>query len=462
MYKIILTGLTFVIIFLPTFVFSQVTWQKWYDNNNINNIGNDVLQTKDGGYIFLSQNYSGTNYFPTLIKTNLFGDVEWKESYSDPTSTLIALTISQTLDSGFIISGYSDSAVIFKTSSKGILLWYKKYLFPGLDYIFLTCHSNTNDGGIIACGNCSPPTNTGVILKTDSIGNLKWHQFGDLYFKVIQSRDDNYYFGNPYKIAKHDQSGGEIWSRKQNLIGPNILEAYDYNIYTGAHIGLDSMCLTKIDSSGNIKWQKGYYRGAHSTSMCLSNDQSIIMAGYLDTLTRLNQGNIAISKIDFDGKLIFNKQIFSASGNNLSFLPYAIKSTTDNGFIITGFTNYPRFTPFVDNVLAVKTDSLCNAPIITNIKNENVGIIHHFELFQNFPNPFNSQTIIKFYLPITTFVKLTIFDINGKEINKLIYSNKNSGYHTIQVNLTNLPSGIYFYCLKTNVSQDIKKMLLIK
>lgn len=85
-----------------------------------------------------------------------------------------------------------------------------------------------------------------------------------------------------------------------------------------------------------------------------------------------------------------------------------------------------------------------------------------FELYQNFPNPFNPETIIKFDLPESQFVTLKVYDIHGREVKNLINEYYPAGTHTIKFAAAELTSGIYFYKLITPKFSNTKKMILIK
>ena len=85
-----------------------------------------------------------------------------------------------------------------------------------------------------------------------------------------------------------------------------------------------------------------------------------------------------------------------------------------------------------------------------------------FVLQQNYPNPFNPSTIIKYEIPKSTFVILSIFDLLGREITTLINQVQNAGYHEITFNAKNLSSGIYIYQIQAGEFSQIRKMLLMK
>jgi len=90
------------------------------------------------------------------------------------------------------------------------------------------------------------------------------------------------------------------------------------------------------------------------------------------------------------------------------------------------------------------------------------SFINNYILEQNYPNPFNPGTIISFSIPNSEFTQLKIYDALGTEINSLVNEYKQSGNYDIEFNAENLPTGIYFYRLRSGNYSDTKKMILLK
>jgi choice-of-anchor B domain-containing protein len=90
--------------------------------------------------------------------------------------------------------------------------------------------------------------------------------------------------------------------------------------------------------------------------------------------------------------------------------------------------------------------------------------IANYKLGQNFPNPFNPATTIEYSISgAGSVVKLTIYDIHGKELKTLVNSYKRAGSYKAEFNSTGFASGIYFYKLSVDDKySDVKKMVLIK
>lgn len=99
--------------------------------------------------------------------------------------------------------------------------------------------------------------------------------------------------------------------------------------------------------------------------------------------------------------------------------------------------------------------------ISTGINYDNF-VIESFYLYQNYPNPFNPITTIGFGVQNKSNVKITILNAIGEEVAVVLNEEKEPGYHQVEFNATNLPSGVYFYQLKAGSFIETKKMLLLK
>lgn len=146
---------------------------------------------------------------------------------------------------------------------------------------------------------------------------------------------------------------------------------------------------------------------------------------------------------------------------------------TTNGGINWVFQNLSQFNLYRINHIHSYNDSLlwmsCNIGKIlftsnggTSFISNNEQFVQDFKLYQNYPNPFNPATTIEYELKQRGFVKLNVYDINGKEIEQLVNENKPQGNYKVKFAPTALPSGVYFYKLEVNNYTDTKRMLLLK
>jgi aminopeptidase N len=85
-----------------------------------------------------------------------------------------------------------------------------------------------------------------------------------------------------------------------------------------------------------------------------------------------------------------------------------------------------------------------------------------FTLEQNIPNPFNPSTIIRYSLPSDTKVTLTIYDITGRIVRNLVDAFQNAGEKSVEFDANNLPTGVYYYLLRTDHGVRSNKMILLR
>ena len=101
------------------------------------------------------------------------------------------------------------------------------------------------------------------------------------------------------------------------------------------------------------------------------------------------------------------------------------------------------------------------------IKNNLNVMPSNYFLDQNFPNPFNPITTLRYELPEDSFVEVTVYDMLGNVVNNLINTNQSSGFKSIQWNATNnqgqpVSAGVYLYKIQAGDFVDTKKMILLK
>ena len=106
-------------------------------------------------------------------------------------------------------------------------------------------------------------------------------------------------------------------------------------------------------------------------------------------------------------------------------------------------------------------DSVC-VRTLTGIIPQTSLIPKTYSLSQNFPNPFNPTTLIKYGIPKQGLVKIVVYDVLGREVSTLINEVKQAGTYEINFNASNLSSGVYFYRITAGDFTDVKKMMLIK
>lgn len=161
----------------------------------------------------------------------------------------------------------------------------------------------------------------------------------------------------------------------------------------------------------------------------------------------------------FDIRFNTNKiveNLSSMKGIDLSGVVYPIMLRVENGNINVS----------ADGINASLSNGqelrISNANISSLLVSANAEIPAAYDLVQNFPNPFNPTTTIKFALPEAANVKVTIFNSLGQKVQELVKGNFDAGTHNVTWNATGFTSGIYFYELRTEKFVSVKKMMLVK
>jgi uncharacterized repeat protein (TIGR01451 family) len=169
----------------------------------------------------------------------------------------------------------------------------------------------------------------------------------------------------------------------------------------------------------------------------LINHQNVGILGET-MLTMSWNGNISGSNHDQEGMSIKIKFKVTQSGRLINMIDLTSKVTHAEAYSLNGD---------VQDV---------------NLTFSSTGIFTDFALYQNKPNPWNSQTLIGFHLPADAPATLTVYDLNGKEI-KIVSGTYKAGYNSITLTADEMPvTGVLYYRLESGQYTASKKMVLVR
>ena len=347
--------------------FQSVEWAVTFGGTNID-VGYDVKQTADGGYIISGYtfSYGASGHNVWLIKTNSVGNELWNKTFGG-SSDDEGESVQQTVDGGYIIAGWTESSGagmkdvwIIKTDSSGNEQWNK--LFGGSNDDGATSVRQTTDGGYIIAGYTSSYGSGSVdawLIKTDASGNQEWNKplggySSDGAYCVKQTTDGGYILtgwtwsygpslGNVW-LVKTDNLGNLQWSKtfggsdvdrgygvSQTADGGYILTGYTAS--SGA--GLDDMYLIKTDSAGNEQWSKTFGGSGRDYG---NSVQETFSGGYIVTGYTLSYGagneDVWLVKTDSSGNKLWDQTY----GGPYSDKGYSGQQTAEGGYIVTGHT----------------------------------------------------------------------------------------------------------------------------
>lgn len=368
----------------------------------------------------------------TSYGKNIFAGITWDGVYSSSdngnswqqiwNSTNIPLAILAD-DSVLIVASTNGNYGLFRSSDFGNT-WIQTNLFSGV----FSCLAKSSDGIYYAGGGngidygvCSS-TDKGITwkyqLKDYSITTLAITPLGDIFA------------GTAINGVFRSTDKGQTWTNVgfENGSPRSIVSNPSGDVYAGFYDGY--ICRMKAGSS---TWDTvgGYFKSAVSNLLFL-NDSSIV-AG-------TDNNGVYLSKDKGTSWNDINTGLPNSGNTNLIM--------TKDGSV---------FLSIYQGGLYQSYDST-----LTFIKEFSLDIPTKIVLQNNYPNPFNPVTIIKYQIPTNSFVSITVYDILGKEITKLVNERQKAGEYSVIFDGKRYSSGIYFYRLQTNNFSETKKMLLIK
>jgi len=342
----------------------KIDWQNCY-GGSFNDFGKKIIQTYDGGYIFIADAFSkdgdiGGNfsnpaaYDPNIwiVKINSRGDIEWKQIFDFNYGFEESHSIIQCKDSNYVILGVEGQGsgqmnqVVIKLNPNGIVLWNKRIILNAWSLASAGLYEN-NDNDIIFFTRDT----ASIIYKIDKNGGVlkrKIFKSNEKIVKLIPT------LGNSYTLISSNSSDSLIinvtkYDSSDNVISdirplglPSVNSSVidctidnDDGIYILANTyisvqGEYKSILYKCNNLGIVEWIKEFRNYVtNNGSMALSkNNKSIVFDFYATE----DQGDIIIAKIDLVGNLI----ALDSLGSSLNDLIGNISECRDGGYIVMG------------------------------------------------------------------------------------------------------------------------------
>ena len=319
-----------VVIFVLTLVciFSNSNCNAQYWVKKITNVesGSDrahfIQQTPDGGYIVSGVTDAGNEVEEEvwLLKLDDLGNILWEKTYGGNNED--SGYAVPTTDGGYIIAGLTDSfglaspynpdIWIIKTNNTGDILWQKTY--GGINQDNISSIYQTSDGGYIVSGTTKSfgAGNKDIwILKLNHNGDIQWENT----YGGNSDEGDEYYPNGGHIQETID--GGYILSDSARSFGPG-----DFDVW-----------VLKLDSSGNIEWQKTYSGGSWDLVNFI---QQTTDSGYIVTGSTASFGSVYndmfVLKLDSSGNIEWQKTY----GGDDEDRAQSIQQTTEGGYVIAG------------------------------------------------------------------------------------------------------------------------------
>ncbi len=272
-------------------------------------------------------------------------------------------------------------------------------------------------------------------------------------------------------------------------MGAHKLEAADFNndgfvdILVGLELDDLSIYFNSTDSMGIFTKQQLDTKAAHNARAGdIDNDGDIDVfgadyAGHPPSVVYFNESVVPVELTSFtyavsEGTVVLNWTTVTETNNshfivqrsydNISFMPIA--RIEGNG-TTSEISKYSYADDSLENGLyfyRLKQVDYDGSYSYSQVIEVRLGIPINFYLAQNFPNPFNPNTIIEFQITEASFVSLRIFDPTGGEVANLVSDELSAGKYKYSWDASNLSSGVYIYQLDAGNYFETKKMILLK
>ena len=282
----------------------------------------------------------------------------------------------------------------------------------------------------------------GVIYKTTDSGgnwNLVYRAGGDIYKELyFRNENEGVILSSVYLISTGD--GGQNWIRNHSFFGQirffyasSMTDPFKDTIFLAGYMAGDTATVIRSTDGGGT-WQK---------SLQLPYLSRLRKICFLDNMFGYAVGDTGLIVKTTNGG--FNWSVLnSGTRKRLNGVSFINKDTGivvgDSGLVLTTYTG----------------------GILTGVGNEATLIPDGFLLHQNFPNPFNPVTNIRYDLPHDNFVTIKVYDVLGKEVVTLVNENKEAGRYLVSFNAANFSSGIYFYTIQAGEFSQTRRMTLLK
>ena len=367
--------ITVISIFISIPLLAQISWHRTYGSAN-KDTGNEIVQTSDNCYVvtgYYELTTPENSGYLWVMKLDTLGDTLW--SYLDTRRgskgiSLITTPYSESIILGSL-SGISPHPYLGKLSSSGELLWEQTYI-PSTSCNWQPSKlAWTSDSCFLIAGTAqyylaTPSYNSVFLVKTDSSGNLLWHnEYGrnrtftihsvkttldNGFIIVSEVFDDEYVFGATY-LVRTDSLGDTLWTKVlEDEICFDVIQA-DINGYIFVGNTGRLLVVIRTDAEGNTLWTKSYgnlTESAFPTSIVKTNDNHFAIGANVWSGARVYGW---LLKIDDEGDTLW-----TAKYDDLDYIcPYSMVMDSYSGFVMTGAQQDP-ITYELDLYIA-KTDS---------------------------------------------------------------------------------------------------------
>lgn len=386
----------------------------------------------------------------TTIKYNGEGEELWTryETTDNPYDFVFEINDGAGTEEGdIILTGVSGTATMFgedvdltaiKYNNSGELQWVNKYPQPDFNSAGFNLILDADNNAYISGGRQEP------IHQVEDIVTLKLDTNGEVVWKTTYGQSDEGRLMRPYKIMT--DSNGNI-----------VIPSYSLYFVQGQPTNNRITTIQLEKESGVLNWVHNTELEHYYSDSYIDHEDNLYLYGQAGFITYKRLTSAAIGgnliRIDSNGQNIGEEEVFFNDELAL-FYPNSLTPLDNGTLVLGGHLNHEL--SFFSGLYFFESEHVIlgidDNPIDEDSNANWIG--------QNYPNPTSGITKIPFFLNSSTKVNLTLYDLQGRSISQPLSKIFPAGNNTLQVNVSGLQTGVYFYQIEAGNFKKARKIIV--
>jgi len=422
-----------------TVKYNSAGQQQWVARYNGPSNGTDeaysIAVDGSGNVYVTGESLSGSNFDFATVKYNSAGSEQWTARYNGPQSSIDNAAVVR-------VDGLGNVYVTGSSTGSG----------SGLDYATIKYNSSGQQLWASRYNGTNNADDVPSDMAIDGAGNV-----------YVSGGSSGSTSSNDYLTIKYNSTGQEQWNARYNGPGNDndvtfgLVVSGTGNVYvTGSSIGTGTStdyATVMYNNSGVQQWASRY-NGSNNTN----DDASSIAIDASGSAFVTGSSNSGGTNLDFltvkyspSGAYMWEQRYNGPANGVDAALSICVTSTGDA--IVTGNSQGNGSSSDYATV---------SYSVITAVEPVGSEIPSSFNLYDNYPNPFNPSTTIRFDVAISSLTKIAVYDITGREVDILVNEQLNAGRYDLTWDAARYSSGVYLYKIQSGGFTAVKKMILVK
>ncbi len=474
-----LKSLAILALFIVPLASAGQRWERWYGGPG-DDIGEDVQQTQDGGYVVVGTTQPGQTLW--ILRLDSLGDTIWTKKYRPSGWADGGTAVAVTPDQGFLVSAFAwgtDTATpltiyVLRTDSLGDTLWSRFYRFGTGDEEVFRVIATADSNFVLAGYTSSQSYYRALLYKINGSGDTLWVRGyldsvhgGVIGTNAAETQDHGFMVtgvtGNPYQgyLARTDSQGNLLWTQTYGGDGDNDLNcvavapggffASGWTCPYGSSVA--DVWLLRLSNQGDTVWTRtfGGPEEDNGGPVVTTSDGGCVIASQCFSFGH-GACDVWLVKTDSLGDTEWTRTFGGSDWDS----PYNLRQTRDSGYIVVGSTM--SFGSGANDVYLIKTDGRG----MVGIETRPASALRTAPLQPKIqaPDPASPGARIRYFLPQSGRARLELFDVTGRRVAALAQEIQSAGWHEVSLG-PDLSTGPYFLRLVSGGQAVTRRVVIV-